>query len=268
MNRLSIPRWKRFGLELEVNGITTKEMNDIISGYSNYKVQNDKSIIYTGSEIVTPILHNKKRELDELKEILLTVTKVPHNFEDCSLQINFDYSLIGNNENFEYFLKIFAIYEDIIFHYSIGSTYYFRDSIDVYASPIRNYLLSYFNSEFPMDYLYEHFLNNKRDAISLKNTKDKSDKSIIEYRSINGTLDYDEIIDYITFFYYLTISYRRIDKEEIDYMFSKLNPMIYLDSYMIRKMKKAEKFADIVFTKEKDKSLFLSRYENIYSRKY
>lgn len=267
MNRLSIPRWKKFGLELEVNGIKSEEMNDILSEFSKYEVQTDKSIIYTGSEIVTPILHNKKRELNELKEVLATVSNIPHDFEDCSLQINFDYSLIGDNDNFEYFLKIFAIFEDIIFHYSIGSAYCFRDSIDVYAAPIRNYLLSYFNSKFPMECLYDHFSNNKRDAISLKNNKGKYHKSILEYRSINGTLDYDEIMDYINFFYYLTISYLRVDKEKIDCMFSQINPMLYLDSYMVRKIKKAEEFASIIFPKEKDKSLFLTRYENINCRK-
>lgn len=256
MERLSIPRREKIGLELEVNGITTASMRNILSDFSKYRVQNDKSIPYTGSEIVTPILHNKKRELDELKKVLLAVSSVPHHFEDCSLQINFDYSLIDKDENFEYFLKIFAIFEDIIYHYSIGSAYYFRDSIEVYASPIRNYLISYFNSKLPLKYLFEHFVNNKRDAISLKDDKDKYRKMILEYRSINGTLDYDEIMDYITFFYYLTISYRHIDKEKIDNKFLNLSPLIYLDSYMIRKMKKAEEFADLVFPKEKDKTCF------------
>lgn len=267
MNKLSIPRREKIGLELEVNGITIALMSDILKDFPDYKVQNDKSILYTGSEIATPILHNKKRELNELKKVLLLVSSVPHDFEDCSLQINFDYSLIAKDENFQTFLKVFAIYEDIIYHYSIGSAYYFRNTIDVYASPIRNFLISYFNAKLPLIYLFEHFTNNKRDAISLKNNKEKYHKSILEYRSINGTLDYDEIMDYITFFYYLTISYRRVDKEKIDDSFKKLSPMIYLDSYFVRKMRKAEEFADLIFPKENDKGLFLSRYENINCKK-
>ena len=267
MSLLSIPRKEKVGLELEVNGINIELMNELLSEFPKYKVQQEKSISYTGSEIATPILHNKKRALEELKNVLLTVSKVPHNFEDSSLQINFDYSLIGKSENFEYFLKIFAIYEDIIYHYSIGSAVYFRDSIDVYASPIRNYLISYFNSKLPLKYLFEHFLNNKRDAISLKSDKDKYRKMVLEYRSINGTLDFDEIMDYITFFYYLTISYRHIDREKIDNLLSHLSPMIYLDSYMLKREKKAEELANLIFSKEKDKNLFLSRYENINHKK-
>ncbi len=267
MNRLSIPRKEEIGLELEVNGIKTTSMYNILSEFPKYEVQTDNSILYTGSEIATPILHNKAKELDELKRVLLSVSSVPHNFEDCSLQINFDYSLIKKDKNLEYFLKIFAIFEDIIYHYSIGSAYNFRDSIDTYASPIRNYLITYLNSNLPLKYLVEHFSNNKRDAICIKNNKDKYNKTILEYRSINGTLDYEEIMDYINFFYYLTISYRRIDKEKIDYIFSNLNPMIFLESYFLKKMKKAKEFAELVFPKEKDKNLFLTRYENINYRK-
>lgn len=267
MRLLTIPRKEEIGLELEVNGINFDKMMAILSEYPKYIVRRDDSIYYTGSEIVSPILHNRVKDLKKLNKILLKVSENPHSFDDCSLQINYDYSLIDSDKSFLVFLKVFAIFEDIIYHYSIGSAYYFRDTIDVYASPIRNYLISFFNSGFPISYLLEHFTNNKRDAISIKDNKEKYKKKILEYRSINGSLDYDEIMDYITFFYYLTISYRRIDREKINYMFSKLTPLLFLESYFIRKMKKAEEFAELIFPKESDKSLFLSRYENINCKK-
>lgn len=43
--------------------------------------------------------------------------------------------------------------------------------------------------------------------------------------------------------------------------------MIYLDSYMLKREKKAEELANLIFSKEKDKNLFLSRYENINHKK-
>lgn len=186
-SKLTIPEREKFGLEIELENVDYDQVYTLVKkqfGVS-WKVKKDKSLQKgSNAEIATPILQNTKNTWLLLKEMGKLLERLDPTFQNASFQVNFDGSLLPTTEDRIRFLKLYAFYEDIIYRFSKGEDQEYRDSIDIYASPI---ILSLkdtlrFEKEDP-NLVLEKFNNNKRYGVTFKT----EGQNVIEFRTPNGT---------------------------------------------------------------------------------
>ena len=169
-SKLSIPSYINFGLELELDKVDFNEVRELVkrevSGSFDVKV--DKSLTKDMSaEIVTPVLRNNKDTWILLKKLGELLERLNPDYNLCSLQVNFDGKLLPRVEDRARFLKLYAMYEDIIYRFSLGEDDEFRDSIETYAYPII-LMLKGINHHSDKN-IVSMFSNHKRYGISFKN---------------------------------------------------------------------------------------------------
>ena len=121
-----------FGLEIENNGFRTyKSLNDakrIISDVDkNLELSEDRSLTFInndktiehGIEIVTPVLHNKKEDIEMLKDLSTQLKHINPRYNLSSFQVNLDDNF--TDEERLYLLKLYTLYEPIIARFCRGN---------------------------------------------------------------------------------------------------------------------------------------------------
>ena len=118
---LTIPKDINFGIELEMEDV------DMISVYqqvrvtlgNNWNINKDDSLKpLRSAEIVSPVLQNQKETWILIKKMGQLLEKLNPTYDKCSFQVNFDGSLLPKEEDRMRFLKLYAMYEDIIYRFS------------------------------------------------------------------------------------------------------------------------------------------------------
>ena len=116
-SKLTLPHKANFGLELELDKVDLLEVRELVGRNigGDFSVKNDKSLT-TGmnAEINTPVLRNSKATWELLKRMGELLKKINASYDRCSFQVNFDGSLLPSVEDRVKFLKIYAMYEDIV----------------------------------------------------------------------------------------------------------------------------------------------------------
>lgn len=111
---------------------------------------------------------------------------------------------------------------------------------------------------------YYRLINNEKYAISFKTlTRAKDDPiKVIEFRTPNGTVDFNLWMNYVVFFSSMLtmIRKRKYDKEVIDKSFSKLKLINSLDILLEIDESKAREFANLIYISEDEKNIFYSQY--------
>lgn len=258
--RLTIPESIHFGVEIEVENIRYNEFYTLIIKQfgTNWKVKKDDSLDPTsGAEIASPILINKKETWLLLKKLGELLSRLRASYADCSFQINFDGKLLPTDEDKIRFLKLYAMYEDIIYRFSKGEDNTYRQCIDMYASPISLFLKDQLKLKNKA-LILAAFTNNKRYGIIFK----KGAKNLIEFRTPNGTSNPILWQNYITTFYYLLKNFNnpRFDKTTIDEYIENFTTIDMLSEYEKENLSKATNFANIIFKKQTDQLYFLQQY--------
>lgn len=252
---LTIPQNTNFGFEIELENINSKILNKILKNYiPTWNIKEDKSLNPNNSaELVSPVMKNTKDTWIMLKKIAEILQRQNITFNNCSFQINYDDNLLPTDKDKIKFLKLFMMYEDIIYRYSIGESKDYRESIEMYAYPISLELKAY--SE---DYLIEKYTNQKRSGICFKNNS----KKLIEIRTPNSTINPILWQNYVTFFYYL-IEYSKSTKCSLNELNKYIEDFLLidlLDNYKKEKTNKALKLCNNIFNNVKDKSYFMEQY--------
>ena len=138
-SKLTIPRKTKFGLELELDRVDLDEVRHLVRREfgSTWQVKTDKSLTKDqNAEIVTPPLYNTKETWILLKRMSELLQRINPSYNNCSFQVNFDGSLLPTTKDKVRFLKLYALYEDIIYRFSQGEDSDYRDSLEMYAHPI------------------------------------------------------------------------------------------------------------------------------------
>lgn len=258
---LTIPEHKNFGLELELDKVDPNKIYKLVKTEfgKTWEVKNDNSLTKgNNAEIISPVLHNNKQTWIILKKMGELLEKLNPSYDKCSFQINFDGNVLPTTEDKVRFLKLYAMYEDIIYRFSKGENLEYRDSLDMYASPIILALkgsLSLGNESTVV-----MFSNNKRYGISFKNEI----KDLIEFRTPNMTSNPILWQNYITLFYYLLefANSNKYNKNEIDEYINKFYKTYILDSYSIERKEKAIQLTKKIFSNSIDQIYFLHQYLN------
>ena len=258
-SKLTIPEKVNFGLELELDQINYDEVFKLVRNQFNqgWIVKTDKSLTKgRNAEIVSPVLQNKKQTWQLLQRMGELLIKINPSYDKCSFQINFDGNLLPNTEDKIKFLKLFAVYEDIIYRFSMGEDKEYRESLDMYASPI---ILSLKGAlDLDDEYAIELFSNNKRYGVIFKTLE----KDLIEIRTPNATSNPILMQNYITFFYYLIkfATSKKCNTKELDQYINNFYRIYLLEGYQQLKTEKALELSNKIFTNKTDQYQFMHQY--------
>lgn len=258
-NKLTLPYKANFGLELELDKVDLSEVRELVGRNigGDFSVKNDKSLT-TGmnAEINTPVLRNSKATWELLKRMGELLKKINASYDCCSFQVNFDGSLLPSVEDRVKFLKIYAMYEDIVYRFSKGEDLSYRDSLEEYASPIILTLKGVLSIN--NDAVVEMFSNQKRYGICFKSR----DCDLIEFRTPNMTDNVCLWQNYVTFFYYLLnlVHSGKINMREVDEYINSYSRIYILENYEKEKEEKALQLSKKLFCNSTDRINFMHQY--------
>ena len=258
--QLTIPRNVNFGLEFELDKINPDEVYSLVRKQmgGEWKVKDDKSLTAGQSaEINSPVLQNSKETWIMLKKLSELLKKLNPDYDKCSFQVNFDGSFLPSLEDRMRFLKLFSVYEDIIYRFSKGEDRNYRWSLENYASPIILMIkdgIMFFDEETAVDMI----CNNKRYGISFKTKKN----DLIEFRTPNMTDNPLLWQNYITTFYYMLeyAASNKCDIEMFDEYIKNYSKIYVLENYELDRREKAWEFSSMIFSNSKDKINFMHQY--------
>lgn len=258
-SKLTIPNRTKFGLELELDQVDFDEVKYLVRKEfgSTWQVKTDKSLTKDhNAEIATPPLYNTKETWIQLKRMGELLQRLNPSYNNCSFQVNFDGSLLPTLKDRVRFLKLYAMYEDIIYRFSKGEDEEYRDSLDMYAHPIILTLKGIIN--YSPETIVDMFSNNKRYGIVFKS----NEKDLIEFRSPNMTDNQVLWQNYVTTFYHLLVcaTSNRYDQAKIDTYIDKFYKSYLLESYAIERKDKAMEFSDLIFKNSNDQISFMHQY--------
>ena len=258
---LTIPKTENFGLEIELEGLNFNKTERRVKLLDErFICKSDKSLDDFGVEVVTPVMRNQKEDLLLLRKLATSLTDLGPRFDDCSFQVNFD-DKFTVDERIEFF-KLYCYYEKLIYIFSKGYDPKLRINIDLYANLVYNDFIFEFKKFIDCPELtLTQFEDMKMYGLNIK-----SDKKILEFRTPNGTTNYDLWVNYITTFYYLLATIKRgnYDKERVNDFIVNYNK--YIDeSFSLWKhdfdidIDQCIQFANLIFTDELDKIHFLKQ---------
>lgn len=258
-SKLTLPYKANFGLELELDKVDLSEVRELVGRNigGDFSVKTDKSLT-TGmnAEINTPVLRNSKATWELLKRMGELLKKINASYDCCSFQVNFDGSLLPSVEDRVKFLKIYAMYEDIVYRFSKGEDLSYRDSLEEYASPIILTLKGVLSIN--NDAVVEMFSNQKRYGICFKSR----DCDLIEFRTPNMTDNVCLWQNYVTFFYYLLnlVHSGKINMREVDEYINSYSRIYILENYEKEKEEKALQLSKKLFCNSTDRINFMHQY--------
>ena len=259
----------KFGVEIETSLSNEEDKFFLLSndftknGWSEHQDPSIKKGI--SFELASPVYIDNDVTWKELKLLSDRLKKCKINYEQCSFQTTINCCL--NDIDIVYFLKFFAIYEKVIYRFSMGFDSHLRDNIKVFSTSLRDELNDRLKLSDDAKVILERFLFNKYYGVSLKGKLGTIYSSLypvnlIEFRTPNGTDDVWLWQNYINTFYNIirTFEVGSIDYEKIDYLYYRLFGTISYDTYEDMHLDKAIEFANIIFNNDRDKLYFIKQY--------
>lgn len=263
-----------FGLEIENNGFTSlREVNDAERVICNVDplldVKDDRSLsiirpnktIEQGIEVVTPVMHNKKDDLEMLKKLSSTLKHINPKYNLSSFQVNLDDDF--TDEERLYLLKLYTYFEQIIARFCRGNDPALRTMVTTYSDALYYKMMNSISIfDHPKD-IVDTFTENKMLAVNFK----KRPRRLIEFRLPNGTNEYTLWFNYINAFANLleVVKKHKMDEKYLDILL-KRNKEHYNTEYNHQykcfpiKQELAEDFVKLVFDNYDDRLYFLHQY--------
>ena len=279
-NTLNLPQDLTFGVELEyekIFKIVTDEFLEANFLY-NWKSINDASLIL-GGEVVSPILKDDITAWKQLQKICQFLTKYnADTFHNAGGHIHMGANILGEDiESWKLFLKLYAVYEHVLFRFAYGDKLNARKEIKNYAFPSKhnlNMALLFLDDAVDLKDIYYAIPNHSRyQALNLCNipfTILETQKKLIntiEFRFPNASSS--EVIwqNNINAFakMLLTAKNKLIDEEFLDYKIEESKDE-YIN-YDFIDLKGALEFVDLVFDNNLDKTYFLRYILYLYTQK-
>ena len=234
-----------------------------------------------GGEIVSPIFYNNQASWNNFKDFFNVFTEDQCIRSTCSSHVHIGTPFLGSKpKNWNNFLKLWSIYENIIFRFCYGEYLTSRTSINKYAPPIAKKIDDYFKEvqdEYGSYYNENRIMPLKEDifkrslkksrysAVNLNNVSDLNsfeELNTIEFRVANGTLNpiiWQNLINlYISLLAYSKSSL--FDKDIIMKRRSNMENYGDFDSYNDIYYDQAIELCDLIFNKNIDKIYFLRQY--------
>lgn len=286
---LGIDKSASFGLELEFEHVLLRYVEKEFSKYPfaySWFVHFDKSCGYkidgfeVGGEVTSPIMHDLDKDWKILTNIIAILLKLRVQItERTSLHVHVGAQIMKDDIRYLIrFVKVWCIFEHVIFKFAYGKDSTYRPFILYFAHPIAEAL------QLKCRHI-PGFLENlvvprglgfdKKWAVNFKNYQELSSKEImgndIEFRIANGSLDRAIIQNtvnlYLRLMLYVTSD--KYDEELINRLFDRLELKEFAQYDEIY-AKDALLLADLIFDNGLDKMNFLRQYvkknENVFVR--
>lgn len=260
-----------FGIEIEYEGLLKNIINrHIRKNYPKWNVKSDESLI-VGSEITSPIMNDEIKYWKQLKEICEYLKKKHAITNDNAAgHIHIGTHILGKDiEKWRKFIKLYAIYEDILFRFLYGDKSSARKGIQEYSRPISDKIvnrLEKINQLEDIKQIKRVFPPySKSQAINFMNINTMYidtiyKKNTIEFRSPNGTIDEKVWQNNINALIKLVINCKEIDEDFLNYKIKNHASEEKIYAYNEVYLKKALEFIDLIFDDDLDKIYFLKQY--------
>ena len=268
-----------FGMELEYEHVDNRE--GIIDALrrnhldSSWDIKSDGSLGCNGGEISSPILKDCQNHWANLSKVCKILSRHASIDTKSGGHIHVGANIFeGDSQSLLNFLKIWSVYENIIFRFTYGNFLTPRESQKRYAPSMYKEFLDvvddYDDMTVGINRVLNRVNNDKYQAVNFKHVNDFSEYgnyNTVEFRCPNGTLDpviwqnnlnlFVKLIQYSKrddFNNDLINERRKINEDfvESDNDFTK----IYL--------RQALEFADLIFFNNADKIYFLRQYLKNY----
>lgn len=272
---LNLDKSVTFGIEIEYENANkekiTKELSNIKT--VDWITKADGSL-KNGGEINSPVLNDIPNSWNDLKKICLAIKKNAIIGPHSGGHIHIGTQVLGDKiESWLNFIKLWSVYENIIFRFSYGEYLTARPSILKYAFPVSKYFWCDYKSlmeekEIEVRDIIKRISYERHQAVNLYNAYDASNINLnntIEFRCPNGTLNPIIWQNNINFFVKLLLSSKNneIDNDIINYRKNKLQNIKY-NLYNEIYLSEALEFCDMIFSNNLDKLYFLRQYLKSY----
>lgn len=272
--KLGIDKKITFGFEVEVEKAKEENISNSINNLEldrEWEITDDASLDH-GIEIISPVLTDKKKSWMELKEVCDILNNYSRVGKTTGSHIHIGAQVMGDKKkNWLNLLKMWSVYENIIYRFLYGEYLTGRPKIQKYAMPVSN--------KFKI--LYKEFIDEKLDikkiihrlntnvdrysAVGFKNVDKRylceyKDYNTIEFRVANGTINH--IIWQNNFNMIINmLLYLKSSKYDLDIIEKRdLNTKLDFDLYDEIYLDQALEFCDMIFDNNYDKVYFLKQY--------
>lgn len=255
---LDIPLSDTFGLEIECEYANKYEM--ILSLIRNWKIVNDSSL-ESGVEINSPILTDTKESWEELKKVCKMASKYSKVGENCGGHIHIGKQVIGKNyDAIVNFMKLWAVYEPVIFRFSYGEFLGPRPKLLQTAKPVSDYYLRLSEGcdldNIRFSKLMYYLTNSKYLAVNFRHF---NTLGTLEFRCPNGSFNPVVWQNNVNLFLKMLI-YSSSSKYNYDFINEKISKLESGVVYDKINVNDALEFIDLIFDNNLDKVYFLRQY--------
>ena len=189
-----------FGMEIEFDDCYYKKVPRFDLS-RNYPIKSEESL-KNGGEVNTPILRDNKNDWQEFKKVCSMIKKYGNITYDCGGHIHFGFHVIKNHTQFLNLLKIWSLYENVLFHFYSGEFINLRKSIYNSTDSLRLSFFSILEKEehgnLSIKEIYERYMDMDwiRSSLYFGNSLDSSyensvfrESNTVELRCPNGTFN-------------------------------------------------------------------------------
>ena len=287
--KLNIDKDITFGIEIELEHFKGTyadlwpfecEINKII-GNNDWNIKNDITLIF-GRELATEVYTDAERTWNDIFNVCDYASNYLEVGKRSAGHINVGSHILSNNALYWYrFLKLWSVYENVIYRFSYGEYLSYFPFIPLGSKPVAcvlidrlDYLKTFIDEDahrlivnaFPKE-ISPGFL--KKNGISFYKMLDKLDYSeyeydnVLEIRSPISTLDTVIWQNYVNFFVHLLL-YCKSDKFNDDILDRRMNKIkdivLDIDNYDNIYLDDAIELSDMIFDNNLDKIYFLRQY--------
>lgn len=268
-NKLNINNELTFGIEIEYKKAWDKKINHQIKKQLDNKewfAKYDGTVSIRiwkqlfGGEINSPILTNTQENWENIEIIcnILKNNKAYINYQ-CGGHIHIGSYILNNDlEQYLKLIKLWFMYEPIIYRFAYGEYRKGRSGIKLYAKSQQNNMKRILDEEkmyLDIKTLLENLKVSRNYGINFLNANEG--KNTIEFRCQNSTLEPIIWQNNINFFSHLLEATKtvQIDEEKLKYKLNQNN-----QNFNNIEIEEAIELANIIFTEEIDKLYFLRQY--------
>ena len=274
---LGLPSDVTFGCEIEYEGISKKVTDKYISkGFSNWATDIDFSL-ESGGEIISPVMTDSIGCWQELRKICKYLSKKNvDTMHNAGGHIHIGASALGESlDAWRQFLKLYTLYESVIFRFAYGDKINWGARQLRFARPMADFiycnlrdinsvtLLLDIKSMLTPLKLYRCFAINFCN-VNADDPNYNASKNTIEFRSPNATTNAIIWQNNVNAFAKILLAAKngKLDEELLDYKLE--NEFIPFAGneyiYNVIRLKKALEFVDLIFDNNLDKIYFLRQY--------
>lgn len=285
--KLDLPNNVTFGIEIEYENVFKKMVDKFVkNNLKKWKSINDDSLSF-GGEITSPIMVDEIEYWQDLKIVCEYLSKKRANTSNnAGGHIHIGTCILGKDiDAWKNFLKLYTIYENVIFRFVYGDKISSRKKMLKYAPPIADSIYNAIPSIDRANSLFDIALLAKKNTlltskyaalsffhVNFNNPENNNMKNTLEFRSPNATTNAVIWQNNINVFTKMLVASKDkvMDEDFLDYKL-KHEFLPYLgNEYMYNEvnLKNVLEFVDLIFDNNLDKVYFLRQYLKNFQDNY